>query len=79
MIQTVPQQLLKTYILTKEVPPYPDPRIKPPPRLPGLKENWRTLTESDIDINTGFEDSSPYEEGIIQNHMKDQISPISKN
>ena len=52
-------------MLTKEVPPYPDPRKRPPPRLPDLQEDERTLTDSDIDIKTVFEENSPYQEGII--------------
>ena len=52
-------------MLTKEVPPYPDPRKRPPPRLPDLQEDQRTLTDSDIDINTCFEVNSLYQEGII--------------
>ena len=49
----------------REVPPYPDPQIRPPPRHPDLKENWRTSMDLDTGINTDFEANSPYQEGII--------------
>ena len=52
-------------MVTKEVPPYPDLRQRPPPRLPDLKEDWRTLMDSDIDLITDFEENSLYQEGII--------------
>ena len=52
-------------MFTKEVPPFPDPRKRPPPRLSDLQEDQRTLMDSDIDINTDFEENSQYQEGII--------------
>ena len=52
-------------MLVKEVPPYPDPIKRPPPRPPDIQENQRTLIDSDIDMNTDFEENSPYQEGII--------------
>ena len=39
--------------------------LRPPPRLPDLKENRRDLLDLDSDINTDFEENSPYQEGII--------------
>ena len=63
VIQTVPQQLLKPKMLTKEVLPCPDLRQRPPHRPPDLKENQRTLLNSDI--NSDFEENFPYQEGII--------------
>ena len=33
--------------------------------MPDLLEDLRTLTDSDIDRNTDFEENSPYQEGII--------------
>ena len=65
VIQTTSKQLLKPKMLTKEVPPYPDPRKRSSPRLPDLQEDQRTLMDSGIDINTDFEDNSPYQEAII--------------
>ena len=62
---TTPKQPLNPKLLTKEVPPYPDPQMRPPPRPPDLKGNQRTSTDLDIDINTDFEENSPYQEGVI--------------
>ena len=59
-------------MLTKEVPPYIDPRKRPPPRPPDLQENWRTLTDLDLDINTDFEENSQYQEGVISESYERQ-------
>ena len=58
-----PKQPLKPKLFTREVLPYPDPLMKPPPRPPDLKESWKILMDSDI--NTDFEENSHYQEGII--------------
>ena len=63
VMQTAPKQLLKPKMLTKEVPPYPDTKIKPPPRLPDLQDDQRTLVDLHIDINTDFEENSPLPRG----------------
>ena len=67
IIQSAHKQLLSPRTLTKQVSPYPNLHIRPPPRLPGLRGNQRTLSDLDIDtdINTDFEENSPYQEGII--------------
>ena len=65
LIQTTPKQPLNPKLLIREVPQYPDPQMEPPLRPQDLKENWRTLTDLDIDINTDFEENSPYQEGTI--------------
>ena len=65
LTQTTPKQSLNPKMLTREVPPYPDPQMRPTLRLPDLKKNQRTLTDLDIDTNTDFEEDSPYQEGII--------------
>ena len=41
LVQTTPGQQLKPKMLTKEVPPYPDPMKTPPPRPPDMQENQR--------------------------------------
>ena len=46
-------------------PLYPNPLLRLPPKLPDLKENRRDLLDLDTDINTDFEENSPYQEGII--------------
>ena len=46
---------------------YPDPIFRPPlkPSEIPLQEIHRKLTNLDNDINTGFEENSPYQEGVI--------------
>ena len=53
--------------MTRQVPPYPEPYLKSPSRLPDMRESCRTLSDLDIDanINIDFEENSPYQEGII--------------
>ena len=50
-----------------QVPFYPDPLMKPPPRLPDAKtQNDRQIDlDLDLEINKDFEENSPYQEGII--------------
>ena len=61
----VPKQPLNPKLFTREDPPYPDPKLGSPPRLPDLKENQRTSMDLDTDISTDFEENSPYQEGIV--------------
>ena len=65
-----PRLSLNPKLLTREVLPYPDPQTRPPPRLLDLKENWRTSMDLDTDINTDFEENSPYQEDIISETYK---------
>ena len=50
-----------------QVPFYPDPKMKSPPRPPDNKiQNGRQINlDLDIEINTDFEENSPFQEGII--------------
>ena len=58
-------------IVTRQIAIYPDPLLRLPPRPPDLKENRRDLTDLDIGINSGFEENSPFQEGIIlETHEK---------
>ena len=52
-------------IVTRQVPFYPDTLLRPPARLPDLKENRRDLSDFDSEIHTDFEENLPYQEGII--------------
>ena len=65
--QTTHKQPLSPKVMTRQVPPCPKPYLKPPFRPPDFRESWRTLSNLDIytDINTDFEENSPYQEGII--------------
>ena len=51
----------------EQVPFYPDPLVKHPPRLPDIKtQNDRKINlDFDLDINKDFEENSLYQEGII--------------
>ena len=50
-----------------QIPIYPDPLMKPPPRLPDVKkqDDRKINLDSDLEINKDFEENSPYQEGII--------------
>ena len=63
----MPDHTIRPSIIIGQVPFYPDPLIKPPPRLPNIKmyDNRRTTLHLDFDINKDFEVNSPYQEGII--------------
>ena len=64
--QTDIRQPIGPRIETRQVPFYPDPILRPPPRLPDLKENReRFIRFGHMDINIDFEENSPYQEGII--------------
>ena len=56
IMQSAPKKFFSPRTFTKQVPPYPDPLLKPPPRPPDLKESWKILSDLDIDtdINTDF-------------------------
>ena len=60
--QTDIRQPIGPRIETRQVPFYPDPILRPPPRPPDLKENRRDLSDLDTDINIDFEENSPYQE-----------------
>ena len=53
--------------ISREIPTYPDPIYRPPPKpkeIP-MQEVPRKLTDGDRDINTDFKENSPYQEGVI--------------
>ena len=52
-------------IEARQVPIYTDPSLRLPLRTPDLKENERDLTDLNTDINTDFEESLPFQKGII--------------
>ena len=49
----------------KSIPFYPDPILRPPPRLPDSNYTRKDLLDLDMDRNIDFEENSPYQEGII--------------
>ena len=52
---------------TRQTPPYINPIIRPPPRLPDLDKNNRRNFRPDLttDPKIDFEENSPHQEGII--------------
>ena len=64
---TVPKYVDIPQMTGIQVPFYPDPLMKPRPRLPDIKiQNDRQENlYLDLGINKDFEENSPYQEGII--------------
>ena len=55
-------------IQQRPTPPYCDPYVRPPPRLPDVTnsiDNQRGLLDADLDRNVDIEENSPFQEGII--------------
>ena len=49
-------------------PPYYDPYMRPPPKLPDIidpLDRWKDLLENDLDRKEEIEENSPFQEGII--------------
>ena len=51
----------------EQIPFYPDPLMKPPPRLPDIKtqDDRKINLDLNLEINKDFEENSLYQEGII--------------
>ena len=49
----IPDHTFRPKINTRQVPLYPDPLIKPPPRPPDIKtqDNRKRMLDLDLDIN----------------------------
>ena len=65
--QTRYGEQLKPKMISRDIPPYPDPIYRPPPRPPDipLQGTPRKLIDLDSDINIDFEENCSYQEGII--------------
>ena len=53
--------------VSREIPIYPDPTYRPPPkseRIP-IPEVPRSLSDFDSEINMDFEENSPFQEDVI--------------
>ena len=63
----IPKNANRPQINETQVPFYPDPMMKPPPRLPDKKiQNDEQIDlDLDIKINKDIEENLPYQEGII--------------
>ena len=72
MIQVLEQIKRKTIQdISREIPTYPDPIYRPPPKLTKitLQEIPRKLMDLNMDINMDFEENSPYQEGVISDNI----------
>ena len=58
---------VKPKMVRRELPPYPNPMYRPPPKPVEiqLQDTQRKLTDFDADINNDFEENSPHQEDII--------------
>ena len=63
----IPKHINKPTVTEIKIPIYPDPLMKPPPRLPDVKtqDDRKINLDLDLDINEDFEENSPYQEGIM--------------
>ena len=61
-----------------EIPAHADPICRLPSKLVEipLQEILRKLMDLDSDINTDFDENSPYQEGVISETIKDPIDHI---
>ena len=63
----MPKYADRPQVTEVQTPFYPDPLMKPPPRLPDkvVQNNRQINLDLDVEINKDFEENSPYQEGII--------------
>ena len=61
----MPEHTIRSKVIEMQIPIYPDPLMKPSPRLPDVKMQDDRKINLDLEIDTDFEENSPYQEGII--------------
>ena len=63
----IPKHINKPTVTEIKIPIYPDPLMKPPPRLPNAKiqDDRKINLDLDLEITKDFKENSPYQEGII--------------
>ena len=63
----MPEHTNRPQVTEMQILSYPNPSMKPPPRLPDLKmqDVRKKNLDLDLEINKDFEENSPYQEGII--------------
>ena len=63
----MPEHIIRPKVTEIQIPIYPDPLRKPPPRLPDIKmqDDRKINVDLDLEINKGFEENSPCQEGMI--------------
>ena len=73
----IPKHINKPMVTEIKITIYPDPLMKPPPRLPDVKtqDDRKINLDLDLEINKDFEENSLYQEGIKSEIYQDQIDP----
>ena len=68
----IPKHVGRPQVTEIQTPFYPDPVMKPPPRLPDtITQNDRQITlDLDPEINKDFEENSPYQKGVVSDISK---------
>ena len=63
----MPEHTIRPKVTATQIPIYPDPLRKPPPRLLDVKtqDDRKINLDLDLEINKDFEEDSPYQEDII--------------
>ena len=63
----MPEHITRPKVTEIQISIYPDPLMKPPPRLPYIKmqDDRKINLDLDLKINKDFEENSLYQEGII--------------
>ena len=63
----MPEHTIRPKITEMQLPIYPGPLMKPPPRLPDIKmqDDRKINLDLDLEISKDFEENSLYQEGII--------------
>ena len=66
--------------ISKDIPFYPDPTYRPPPKpvsipMSEVSEN----IDIDQELNTNFEENSPFQEGVVSEMYQRPDKSLSKN
>ena len=79
----IPEHIIRLKVTGIQIPIYPDPLMKLPPRLPDIKmqDDRKINLDLDLEINKDFKENSPYQEGIISEiyqrpHKSQLLEPL---
>ena len=74
MIQVLEQERKATQGVSREIPIYPDPvyRLPPKPVKAPIPEIPESLSDIDQELNTNLEENSPFQEGVISETYQGQ-------
>ena len=63
----MPEHIIRSKVTEIQIPIYPDPLMKPPPRPPDIKmqDDRKMDLDLDLEINKDFDENSPYQEGKV--------------